>query len=182
MTRRMQEEDFRIEPQPPYTPHIGALVQMMAYARFTTLQAVDGLSMDELDAVPTNFTNSIGMLLAHIAATDRMYQYLSFEGVDPMHENVAEYAEYAPYIGAMTFGKKGEKVRGRTLDELLTDLDAVRTKTLTELAGRGDTWLASRLSAPDFDYPNHHWAWFHVMEDEVSHRGQIRLIRKALKQ
>jgi uncharacterized damage-inducible protein DinB len=28
---------------------------------------------------------------------------------------------------------------------------------------------------------NQHWAWFHVMEDEVSHRGQMRLIRKALK-
>ncbi|WP_156123379.1 DUF664 domain-containing protein [Deinococcus radiopugnans] len=28
------------------------------------------------------------------------------------------------------------------------------------------------------DDMNQHWAWFHVMEDEVSHRGQIRILRK----
>lgn len=165
---------YRIEPQLPYTPHIGALIQMMAYARFTTLQAVDGLSVDELDAVPTNFTNSIGMLLAHIAATDRIYQYLSFEGIDPITEKTPEYA---PYVGAMTFGAEGEKVQGRDLDTLLADLDATRAVTLAELAKRDDAWLTS----PIFEYGNQHWAWFHVMEDEVSHRGQIRLIRKALK-
>ncbi|MFC5848097.1 hypothetical protein [Deinococcus petrolearius] len=32
---------------------------------------------------------------------------------------------------------------------------------------------------PELHWPTHHWAWFHVMEDEVSHRGQIRLIRRA---
>lgn len=166
---------YRIEPQePPYTPQISALVQMMAYARHTTLQAVEGLSVNELDAVPTNFTNSIGMLLAHIAATDRIYQYLSFEGVDPITENIPEYA---PYLGAMTFGQQGEKVRGRNLDELLAELTEVRTKTLAEFAERDDSWLAS----PIFEYGNQHWAWFHVMEDEVSHRGQVRLIRGALK-
>lgn len=25
---------------------------------------------------------------------------------------------------------------------------------------------------------NNHWKWFHVLEDELSYRGQIRLIRK----
>ncbi|WP_161881708.1 DinB family protein [Deinococcus alpinitundrae] len=165
---------YRIEPQPPYTPQIGALVQMMAYARHTTLQAAEGLSVAELDAVPANFTNSIGMLLAHIAATDRIYQYLSFEGVDPVEPLLPEYA---PYLGAMTFGAEGERVRGRTLDELLSNLAAVRAVTLSNLAERDDAWLASPL----FGDANQHWAWFHVMEDEVSHRGQIRLLRKALK-
>ena len=37
--------------------------------------------------------------------------------------------------------------------------------------------LASQLPAPCDDM-NQHCAWFHVMEDEVSHRGQIRLLRK----
>ena len=47
-------------------------------------------------------------------------------------------------------------------------------------------WTESVLDSvmtawPDF-LPNQHWAWFHVMEDEVSHRGQIRVIRKAAQQ
>jgi len=27
---------------------------------------------------------------------------------------------------------------------------------------------------------NAHWAWFHVAEDEISHRGQMRWLRKRL--
>ena len=29
---------------------------------------------------------------------------------------------------------------------------------------------------------NVHWAWFHVAEDEINHRGQIRLLRTRLPQ
>ncbi len=166
---------YFIEAQPPYSPHIGALVQMMAYARSTTLQAVEGMSVAELDAVPSGFSNSVGMLLAHMAATDRVYQAASFEGRD-----VFDTPEYAPYLGAMTFGWKGEKVQGRTLESLLTELDEVRAHTLSQLARRDDAWLASPAPVPGFPDMNHHWAWFHVMEDELSHRGQIRVLRKAL--
>jgi hypothetical protein len=27
---------------------------------------------------------------------------------------------------------------------------------------------------------NAHWAWFHVAEDEINHRGQIRWLRSRL--
>ncbi len=165
----------RIEPQPEYSPHIGALVQMMAYARLTTLQAVKGMSMSELDAITPGFSNSAGMLLAHIAALDRIYQAASFEGRD-----VFDTPEYAPYLGAMTFGWKGEKVQGRILESLLAEMKKVRAHTLSQLAQRDDDWLASALRIPGWDEMNQHWAWFHVMEDEVSHRGQIRILRKAL--
>jgi uncharacterized damage-inducible protein DinB len=162
--------------RPGFTPQIGALVDMMHYARLTTLDAVEGLSLVELDALPEGFSNSIGMLLAHIAATDRIYQAASFEDRD-----VFEAPEYAPYQGAMTFGWKGEQVQGRTLDDLLQELKKTRAHTLAQLAERDDAWLSSKLLAPGFGPMNQHWAWFHVMEDEVSHRGQMRLIRKALK-
>ncbi|WP_029478706.1 DUF664 domain-containing protein [Deinococcus frigens] len=37
-----------------------------------------------------------------------------------------------------------------------------------------------QAASPYFTEMNHHWAWFHVMEDEVSHRGQIRILRKRI--
>ncbi|WP_310582103.1 DUF664 domain-containing protein [Deinococcus sp.] len=166
----------RIEPQPEYSPHIGALVQMMAYARMTTLKAVEGMGVAELDATAPGFSNSVGMLLAHMAATDRIYQAASFENRDPF-----ETPEYVPYQGAMTFGWKGGKVQGRTLVSLLTELAEIRAHTLSQLSQRDDDWLASALTAPGFEDVNQHWAWFHVMEDELSHWGQIRILRKALK-
>ena len=97
-----------------------------------------------------------------------------------MERNPFETPEYVPYQGAMTFGRKGEKVQGHTLESLPTELEEVRAHTLSQLARRDDDWLASALTAPGCEDMNQHWAWFHVMEDEVSHRGQIRILRKAL--
>lgn len=150
---------------------------MLSYARMTTEHAVKGLTVEQPDAVPPGFSNSTGMLLAHVAATDRIYQHLSFRGTDPIDSDLPEYR---PYVGAMTFGEKGERVAGRSLEEHLADLRTARQETLAGLARRDDAWLASRLTVPGFEYANHHWAWFHIMKDEVSHRGQIRVIRRAL--
>ncbi|WP_407568692.1 DinB family protein [Deinococcus altitudinis] len=171
------QKPYFIRALPPYSPHIGALVQMMAYARLTTVQAVEGMNGAELDAVPPGFSNSVGMLLAHIAATDRLYQAASFEGRD-----IYDAPEYAPHLGAMTFGHSGEPVRGRTLEHLLSELENVRAHTLSQLARRDDAWLAAAAQVPGFADMNQHWAWFHVMEDEVSHRGQIRILRRAIQQ
>ncbi|WP_407539824.1 DinB family protein [Deinococcus radiomollis] len=177
MTNADPHRNVRLLPSAEYSPRIGTLVEMMAYARMTTLQAVEGMSVSELDAIPPGFSNSVGMLLAHIAAVDRLYQIASFQGLNPY-----QTAEFQPYLGAMTFGKRGEKVVGRSLESLLADLETARAVTLAELAKQGDAWLDSVMGAwPDF-LPNQHWAWFHVMEDEVSHRGQIRVVRKAVQQ
>jgi uncharacterized damage-inducible protein DinB len=166
----------RIEAEPPYTPHIGVLVAMMYYARLTTLQAVGDLNTKELDTVPSGFSNSVGMLLAHIAAVDRLYQRLSFQG------RGVDAQEGESYAGAFTLGKVGKRVQGVPLERLLTDLEAARADTLVGLARRDDAWLATDLQVqmPGFADLNHHWAWFHVMEDELSHRGQIRLLRKTI--
>jgi uncharacterized damage-inducible protein DinB len=166
---------YRIEPESRYTPQIGVLVEMLAYARMTTLQAVQGLTPEQLDATPPGFSNSIGTLLAHIAAVDRLYQAMSFEGRDPFEEDA-----FGPYRAGLTMGKEGECISGRPLEWYLRELEEARALTLTALAHKDDAWLASRLTVPGFDGPNHHWAWFHVMEDEVSHRGQMRLIRKLV--
>ena len=167
---------IRIEVQPPYSPQIGALVQMMRFARTTTLQDVEGMTVKELDAIPPGFSNSVGMLLAHIAAVDRLYHIFSFQGVNPYSTD-----DFRPYLGAMSFGKRGERVTGRSLEELLAELEGSRAATLAELAKRDDAWLSTVLTGWDDFQPDQHWAWFHVMEDELSHRGQIRVVRKALK-
>ena len=46
---------LRIEPQPAYSPMIGVLVEMLAYARLTTLQAVEGMDRAELDTSYDDF-------------------------------------------------------------------------------------------------------------------------------
>ena len=60
----------------------------------------------------------------------------------------------------------------------LVELRSVRQLTLEGLAARDDAWLERSVSpAPNI---NAHWAWFHVAEDEINHRGQIRWLRARL--
>lgn len=54
----------------------------------------------------------------------------------------------------------------------------MRRLTLAGLAARDDAWLEGALrGAPAM---NAHWAWFHVTEHEINHRGQIRWLRARL--
>jgi len=164
-----------IEPLPGYTPTIGRLVSMLTYVRHGLVKNVSGLSVEDLDHAHDARANSIGALLAHAAAVERWYQILTFEDRRPSDE------EEARWSAALDLGDKArEQLRGRDLRFYLDDLSSTRETTLNALASRDDAWLEQPLNAmPDM---NAHWAWFHVAEDEISHRGQIRWLRSRLRQ
>lgn len=163
----------RIAPLPGYTPTIGRLVAMLTYSRETLLAAVAGLSRGDLDHLHDAASNSIGALLAHVAAVERWYQVLTFEEREPSD------AEIAPWLAALDLGEAGRRqLRGREPESYVDDLARVREATFAGLARRDDAWLEAPLPAkPAF---NAHWAWFHVAEDEINHRGQIRWLRARL--
>jgi uncharacterized damage-inducible protein DinB len=162
-----------IEPLPGYSPGVGRLVSMLTYVRVGLLHAVDGLTRDELDHLHDPESNSIGALLAHAAAVEWLYQIMTFDERKPTQE------DEAPMLAALDLGEPGRReLRGRELAGYLDDLSAARERTLAELARRDDAWLERSLAAmPDM---NAHWAWFHVAEDEINHRGQIQWLRKRL--
>jgi uncharacterized damage-inducible protein DinB len=164
---------LRIEPVPGYSPTVGRLVAMLAHARRTLLDAVAGLSREELDHLHDAGSNTIGALLAHSAAVERVYQVLTFEDRRP------SAAEEAAWSAAVELGERGRReLRGRELDWYVGELTSTRQATLAELARRDDAWLEAPLAAvPEM---NAHFAWFHVAEDEINHRGQIRWLRARL--
>jgi uncharacterized damage-inducible protein DinB len=169
----MHPSPLRIEPIPGYTPTIGRLVGMLTYARSTTLAAVEGLTLAELDHLHDAQSNSIGALLAHITVVERAYQVLTFE------DRPVSSDENAQWSTALKLGAEGRRsLRGRSLDHYLDELSSVRRLTLEGLASRDDAWLERPVNpAPKI---NVHWAWFHVAEDEINHRGQIRWLRARL--
>jgi len=162
-----------ITPLPGFAPTIGRLVGMLAYARQTLLEAVEGLSRGELDHLHDATSNTIGALLGHAAAVEWWYQILTFE------ERKPSASEEAPWLAALDLGDEGRRqIRGRELQSYVDELARAREITLAALAKRDDTWLEAPLAAaPEM---NAHWAWFHVAEDEISHRGQIRWLRARL--
>ena len=169
----MTPRTYRIESLPGYTPTIGMLVGMLTYARDTTLAAVEGLSVAQLDHLHDDASNSIGALLAHFAAVERSYQRLTFDDRTPSAE------EMVAWQPALALGDEGRaRLRGQPLEHYLRELADSRRITLEQLATRDDAWLARPV--PAAAAMNAHFAWFHVAEDEINHRGQIRWLRARL--
>ena len=171
----MAEFPYLIGDRTPFTPQIARLIGMMDYVRSTTLQTVGGLTPDELDALPDPNGNSIGMLLEHFVAVEVGYQASTFEGNEDWDAALGERWKAGGNLGAL--GR--ERIRGNGLRYYLQNLRDIRAKTLEEFAKRDDAWLEEPI--PFWGSTgNRFFAWFHVFEDEINHRGQMRLIRKTL--
>jgi uncharacterized damage-inducible protein DinB len=159
---------------PGFTPQIGRLVSMMNYARYTTLSAVAGLGVDELDYLYDPQSNSIGALLTHIAAAEAGYQAATFYARDLNEEERHEWG------AALDLGERARReIRGHELDYYLSRLEQVRAKTLTELGRRDDQWLEEETSFGSGQRVNNYFKWFHVLGHELNHRGQIRWLRRC---
>lgn len=174
MTEPSAEPHLLIEPAPGYSLMVGQLVSMMDYARKTTLEAVHGLMQAELDYLLDEQANSIAMLLEHIPSVEEYYQYRTF-GL-----RIAPQGQERSRLGADLGAEARSSVRNQPLEYYLGRMAVVRSRTLGEFAKRDDAWLLEATPFRDGALANNYWKWFHVMEDELSHRGQIRLIRKRL--
>ena len=167
-----QESLFLIGELAGFTPQIARLVSMMNYARSTTLKAVSGLGVDELDYLHDLQSNSIGALLLHIAAAEVGYQAATFDARDL---NAEERQQWGP---ALDLGERARnEIRGYALGYYLDSLEQVRTRTLAELGKRDDRWLEEETSFGNGQRVNNYFKWFHVFGHEINHRGQIRWLR-----
>lgn len=167
-----QQDLFLIGDIPGFTPQIGRLVSMMNYVRSTTLKAVTGLGVQELDYVHDAQSNSIGALLLHIAAAEAGYQAATFDARDLNGE------ERQLWGAALELGDRArDEIRDHELGYYLETLEQVRAKTLAELGRRDDRWLEEQTSFGSGQRVNNYFKWFHVIGHEINHRGQIRWLR-----
>lgn len=165
------EDPFCLSKMEGFAPCMSHLIKMMNYVRMTTLDSVKGLSVEQLDYQFSDTSNSIGALLSHIAVVDRWYQVYTFEG--------RKMDETPDLLPALDLGKLGrEKIKGNPLEYYIDELNKTRNYTLSEFAKRDDEWLLEERAFSDGSKANNYFNWFHVFEDELNHRGQIRLIRK----
>jgi uncharacterized damage-inducible protein DinB len=164
---------FLITDIPGYSPQISRLLSMMNYARYTTLEAVKGLTVEQLDYLLDAQSNSIGALLLHYAAVEYAYQVATFEQRDLSEEELTRWGL------ALNLGDEGRaNIKGNDLSYYLDRLNEVRQKTYELFATVDDNWLYTEEEFWHNKPANYYFMWFHVFEDEINHRGQIRLIRK----
>jgi hypothetical protein len=167
------ESLYLIGELPGFTPQLGRLVSMMNYVRSTTLSAVAGSGIAELDYLHDTRSNSIGALLSHIAATEVGYQAATF------HARELNTSEKQEWAAAIELGDRARReIQGRELNYYLERLEQVRSTTLMELGRRNDQWLQETTSFSTGLKVNNHFKWFHVLGHELNHRGQIHWLRK----
>jgi uncharacterized damage-inducible protein DinB len=166
-----------IGPVEGYSPQIGILVSMLNWIRDSVIRATKNLSKEELDFQLDARSNSIGALLLHLAATDVVYQDLTFYGLKGFSE-----ANKKKWGVAMELGDAARKqIKGNNMDYYLAALQEVREKTLAEFRKRDDKWFAEVDPSFFGNKPTNNFCkWFHVCEHEANHRGQITMIRKRL--
>ncbi len=168
------ENPFLIGDEPGVSPQISGLIGMLRYARKTTLETVAGLSVEDLDHTQDSDSNSIGGLLYHMAAVEAIYQAGTFDGREWTPDESARWQ-----VGLDLGPSARTEIRKHPLDFYEAQLAEVRSHTERELRARDDDWLAE--TAPLLGHTvNNYWMWFHVCEDEINHRGQIRWLRKRL--
>jgi len=167
-----------IGPKKGYSPQIGTLVSMMTWMRSVVLKSVKGMSQKDLDYLFDPNSNTIGSLLMHLAATDRIYQVNTFEGND-LKELPASYKE--KWEVAMELGEPARKaIKGHDLDYYLNVLGETREHTLAEFRKRDDSWLLTVDKEWGWGPTNNYCKWFHVCEHESNHNGQIKFLKKRL--
>jgi len=155
-----------------YTPQIGVLVSMLNDMKNRVERTVGDLNTKEIDFLLDENANSIGTLIMHLAATEKMYQVRTFENRLFNEEEEKEWST------AMSMGKAAqEKYKGKDIKEYLKILSNVRETTLHYFKTHDDTWLAKVDEKLNMNY---HWAWYHVMEHQSSHLGQILLLKKRI--
>jgi uncharacterized damage-inducible protein DinB len=165
-----------IGPKPGYSPQIGTLVSMLTWMSPAATRALKGITVAQLDYLFDANANSIGALLLHLAASEVLYQRITFDGADP-EKLGADYDK--PWGAAMELGDRGRKeIKGHDLDFYLGKLDEVRAKSLAEFKKRDDAWLMTVDKTWGWGPTNNYCKWFHVCEHISHHAGQIDILIK----
>jgi uncharacterized damage-inducible protein DinB len=162
---------YEIKPKEGYSPNIGLMVAMLEDLKYQITEEVQDLSQSETDFQFDEKANSIGALVMHLAATEAYYQIETLEGRKWTDEEKSLWG-----IGAGLNEESKRQLKEKPMRYYLDLWNQLRQKTLAGLKTKDDAWFASEI----YEGMNYHWAWYHVMEHQANHMGQIALVKNRL--
>lgn len=159
---------YEINPAEGYTPHIGAMVSMLEDIKSRITAQVQDLNQAQTDFLFDDNANSIGSLIMHLAATEAYYQVETLEG------RPWDASEEAFWSTSIELGDASRAaLKDKPISYYLNIWDDVRQKTLEGLKEKDDDWFASSVD----ENMNYHFAWYHILEHQANHMGQIALVK-----
>lgn len=156
-----------------YSTEIGNMVSMLEDLKNRVTSSVSNITLEETDFLLDKDANRIGAMIYHLAATEKYYQVYTLEN------RSLNKAEMKKWSVAQNLGSVARnKLKGKPINYYLNIWNEVRQETLRLLKTKDDKWFSSNVSN---NVMNNHWAWYHVMEHQANHMGQIRFILKRAK-
>ena len=166
----VQGQQNVIEAPKGYSNDIGNMVSMLDNLKQRVERIVSGLNQEQTDFLLDEDANRIGAIIYHLAATEAYYQVYTFEKRG-FNKEESEKWDIALSLGAMA----RNELKGKPIRYYLDIYSEVRQKTKELLKTKDDKWFSKKVRSM-----SNHWAWFHVMEHQANHMGQLALITKRL--
>ena len=140
--------------------------------RVVTKRTVFGLLPDQLDWQYAPGWNTIGSLLAHIAANENLFC------IKYLQQRAPTAKELQAFTPASKLGVHVNELKGKTLGEYFDMLDEARARTLQGISLISEAQLKRPLRLGGRS--NLSYAVFHEIEDELQHKGQMLMILKLM--
>lgn len=153
-----------------FSNDIGQMISMLDNLKKRVERHVVNLDQEGTDFLLDEKANSPGAIIYHLAATEAYYQVYTFEGRGFNKEEAKKWDT------ALNLGDKARKeFKGKPISYYIEIYDEVRANTKALLKTKDDAWFKEMNGNM-----SNHWAWFHVMEHQANHMGQLALITKRL--
>ena len=160
-----------VKPPRGFTNDIGNMISMLDNLKGRVERHVVNLDQEGTDFLLDDNANSPGAIIYHLAATEAYYQVYTFEGRGFNSE------EKMKWETALNLGEKArQEFKNKPIDFYLKIYDEVRANTKKLLKSKDDDWFKKKN-----ENMSNHWAWFHVMEHQANHMGQLALITKRIR-
>ncbi|WP_264553007.1 DinB family protein [Flavobacterium sp. N2038] len=166
------KETGKIGNVPGASPKIGDMISMLEDLKDRVEFTVKNMDQYEIDYLHDEKANRIGALVMHLAAAEKYYQVFTFENREFNEE------EKKKWDTALKLDQGArDEFKGHDIQYYLDIYNEVRAKTIEELKKRDDAWFAEIQMKYDI---SNQYCWFHVMEHQSSHLGQILFLKKRI--
>ncbi|MFZ0595792.1 MAG: DUF664 domain-containing protein [Flavobacterium sp.] len=154
------------------SPKIADMISMLEDLKDRVEYAVQNMNQYEIDYLHDENANRIGSLVMHLAAAEKYYQVITFENREFNEEEKKKWGN------ALNLEQAGrDEFKGHEIQYYLDIYNEVRAKTISELKKRDDAWFTQIQTKYDM---SNQYCWFHVMEHQSSHLGQILFLQKRI--
>ncbi|TPD70579.1 mycothiol transferase [Flavobacterium microcysteis] len=166
------QAQYIVKPEKGYSQEIGTTVFMLENLKNRITMSIKDLTKEQTDYLLVEDANRIGAMIYHLATTEKFYQVFTFENREFNEE------EKAKWDLALELGDPARKALvGQPIEYYLKIWDEVRNETLRLLKTKDDKWFNAVTKEKSM---NNYFAWFHVMEHQANHMGQIQMIKNRL--